>query len=215
MKNLLNHMELAFSIRNVDLENANNIYRKKIKLLLSFSQEPHELKKLLYSINTFIYTYFCMNMSLTLDDLCYKNIQLIDTYDLKDDLIYLGEDIIKSYIEIIGNNETLSTNEIVKQAVIYINSNLEKKLTLEKVATHIHISSNYLCYLFKENTGCKFCEYINICRINLAKEFLHTTSTSLEALSFKCGFNSQSHFCTTFKKYVGASPNEYRKRKIT
>jgi YesN/AraC family two-component response regulator len=205
-------MELALTVRNIDLENANTIYKKKIKLLLSFSEESHELKKLLYSINTFIYTYFCINMSITLDDLCHKNVQRIDTYTSKEDLISLGEDIIKNYIEVIATDKTLSANEIIKQAVLYINSNLEKKLTLEKVAAHIHISTNYLCYLFKENTGYKFCEYINICRTNLAKELLNTTSTSLEILSSKCGFNSQSHFCTTFKKYVGVSPNKFKKR---
>ena len=49
---------------------------------------------------------------------------------------------------------------------------IEKKITLQKVATHIHISRNYLCYLFKENTSFKFCEYINMCRINVAKNLL-------------------------------------------
>ncbi|MGH4123752.1 MAG: helix-turn-helix domain-containing protein [Clostridium sp.] len=212
MKNLLNHTELATNIRNNNLEIANSLYIEKINIVLSLSDHPTQLKKLLYSMNSFIYTYFCINSSITLEDLCYKNLNCIDTCHLKKDLIALGEEIIKSYIEAIHHDTSTSENEIIKHALTYISSNIKNKISLEKVAAHIHISSNYLCYLFKENTGFKFCEYINICRINVAKDFLDNSSNTLEIISFKCGFNSQSHFSTTFKKYVGIPPNVYKKR---
>lgn len=211
MKTLLNHTELAVHIKNNNLENANTLYKNKINMLLSFTSNKKELRKLLYSINTFIYTYLCMSSSLTLDDLCYENLNLIETCNSKEDLITLGEGIIKSYINATDNGKSIPENEIIKKALTYIHSNIEKKITLDKVAAHIHISSNYLCYLFKENTGFRFCEYINICRINAAKEFLVNSSNALDIISFQCGFNSQSHFSTTFKKYVGISPNEYKK----
>jgi len=210
MNILLNHTELATNIRNNNLENSKFLYIKKIRT--SLSHNPNEIKKLLYSINTFIFTYFCINNLITLEDLYSKNQELIDKCLLQDDLIHLGELIIINYIEVIHQDNVISDNEIIKNALTYIHSNIEKKISLEKVATHIHISSSYLCYLFKENTGFKFCEYINISRINAAKDFLDNSSSLLEIVSFKCGFNSQSHFSTTFKKYVGTSPNDYRKR---
>ena len=212
MKNLLNDTELALNIKNHNLENSKVLYKKKIRIFLSLSNSPKELKKLLYSMNIFIYSYFCINISIDLEDLCYKNLNLIDTCCSNEELISLGEEIIKSYIEAAIKDNPMPENEIIKQALTYIHSNIEKKITLEKVAAHIHISSNYLCYFFKENTGFKFCEYINICRINVAKDYLDNSSNALDVISFKCGFNSQSHFSTTFKKYVGVSPNEYRKR---
>lgn len=214
MKNLINHTDLAINIGNNNLKDAITLYTKKIDAFLLISTNPNELKKLLYSINTFIYTYLCINDSITLDDLCYTNLNLIDNFHMNEDLISLGEDIIKSYIKSLNNsnNNQLSENEIIKNALTYIHSNIEKKITLKKVATHIHISSNYLCYLFKENTGFRFCEYINKCRTNVAKNFLDNSSYSLDMVSSKSGFNSQSHFCSTFKKYVDISPNEYRKR---
>ena len=212
MNNLLNDTELTLNIKNHNLENAINLYKKKITIFLSLSNSPKELQKLLYSMNTFIYTYFCITISLDLEDLCYKNINVIETCNSKEELITLGEEIIKSYIDVVNDGNPVSKNEIIKQVLAYIHSNIEKKITLEKAATHIHISSNYLCYLFKETTGVKFCEYINLCRINVAKDHLNNSSNSLDIISFKAGFNSQSHFCTTFKKYEGVSPNEYRKR---
>jgi YesN/AraC family two-component response regulator len=212
MKILLNHTELAINIKNNNFKNAISLYENKMNILLSLSSNLKELTKLLYSINMFIYTYLCIISPISLEDLCNENINRIYTCYTKEDLISLGEDIIKSYIEVINNSESASENEIIKSALDYIHSNIEKKITLEKVAAYVHISSNYLCCLFKENTGFKFCEYINICRINISKEFLHNSSSSLEIISFRCGFNSQSHFSTTFKKYVGVSPNEYRRR---
>ena len=212
MNTLLNHTELSTNIRDNNLENAKSLYMKKIRTLSHLSHNPNELKKLLYSMNIFIYTYFCINSSISLEALCSKSNNLIDKCFSKEELIALGENIIKSYIEFIHNDNVISNNEIIKNALTYIHSNIENKISLDKVAAHIHISSNYLCYLFKENTGFKFCEYINICRINAAKDFLDNSSSPIEIVSFKCGFNSQSHFSTTFKKYVGTSPNEYRKR---
>jgi len=211
MENLLNHTELALNIENNTLENALILYTKKIKLLRSLSTNPNEFKKLLYSINIFIYTYFCINSSLTLEDLCLAKLKLIEICHSKEDLISLGEEIIKSYMKVIHNGKTISENKIIKHALTYIHSNIENKITLKKVATHIHISSNYLCYLFKESTGFKFCEYITICRINTAKNFLDNSSNTLEIISYNSGFNSQSHFSTTFKRYVGVSPKAYRK----
>jgi len=214
MKNLINHTELALSIENNNLENADTIYIEKINLVLSSSSNPNELKKLLYSINIFVYTYFCIKSIISLEDLCYKNLQLMDKYHRAEDLITLGKEIIESYMEVINDNKTKTENETINHALTYIHTNIEKKITLEKVATHIHISSNYLCYLFKEKTGFRFCEYINICRINAAKGFLDNSSYPLEIISSRSGFNSQSHFSTTFKKYVNVSPNEYRKRAL-
>ena len=211
MKTLLNHAELTMHINNNNLENACTLYKNKINMLLSLSSNLKEYKKLLYSINSFIYTYLCTSSSLILEDLCNENLKLIETCNSKEDLIILGEEIIRSYINATDSSKSIPENEIIKNALTYIHLNIEKKITLDKVAAHIHISSNYLCYLFKENTGFRFCEYINICRINVAKEFLLNSSNSLDIISSQCGFNSQSHFSTTFKKYVGVSPNEYKK----
>jgi YesN/AraC family two-component response regulator len=211
MKTLLNHTELALHIKNNNLENANTLYKNKINMLFSISSNIKELKKLLYSINIFTYTYLCTSSSLALEDLCNENHHLIEACPSKEDLINLGGKILKSYINAPDDVKEIPENEIIKNALTYIHSNIEKKITLDKVAAHIHISSNYLCYLFKENTGFRFCEYINICRINVAKEFLVNSSNSLDIISSQCGFNSQSHFSTTFKRYVGISPNEFKK----
>jgi len=211
MKTLLNHTELALTIKNNNFENACTLYKNKMNVLLSLSSNLKEYKKLLYSINSFVYTYLCTSSSLILEDLCNENLKLIETCNSKEALIILGEEIIKSYINAPYYDKELPENEIIKNALTYIHLNIEKKITLDKVAAHIHISSNYLCYLFKQSTGFKFCEYINVCRINVAKEFLVNTSNTLDIISSQSGFNSQSHFSTTFKKYVGVSPNEYKK----
>ncbi|WP_233428279.1 helix-turn-helix domain-containing protein [Peptoniphilus lacrimalis] len=68
--------------------------------------------------------------------------------------------------------------------------------------------------MFKIKTGYKFCEYINLQRVNKAKALIEEDKKTFEFISFDCGFSSQSHFSTTFKKYVGLTPNEYKKQAL-
>lgn len=51
---------------------------------------------------------------------------------------------------------------------------------------------------------------MNGLRIDNAKYLLRYTNISILDISFKCGFNSQSYFCSTFKKQTGYTPSEYR-----
>jgi AraC-like DNA-binding protein len=43
---------------------------------------------------------------------------------------------------------------------------------------------------------------------------LEFTNISIEELSEKCGFSSQSYFTRTFKKKIGLSPTQYRKQAL-
>ena len=127
MKILLNHTELALNIKNKNLENALTLLQNKINMLLSLTSSKKEFKKLLYSINIFTYSYLCTNSSLTLEDLCNENLKLIENCDSKEDLIILGEEIIRSYINATDSGKSTPENEIIKNALTYIHLNIEKK----------------------------------------------------------------------------------------
>lgn len=210
MYNLLNHTELVLNIINANVDGATEIYEEKVHLLLVKTKNIHDIRKFLYTVNIFIYSYMVANNSMSLDKICYRNLKLIDESNSEEELIELGIYIIKSYVKDSKDIIIGAQNEVVKKALCYIHENINSDITLEKVAEYAHVSRTYLCYLFKKGTGYKFCQYVNMAKINLAKDLLQKTSASLEVISDKCGFKSQSYFCATFKKCEGITPNQYR-----
>ncbi|MGM0876075.1 MAG: helix-turn-helix domain-containing protein [Bacillota bacterium] len=46
-------------------------------------------------------------------------------------------------------------------------------------------------------------------RINNVKKLLHNTDISIQEIAFTSGYNSVSHFVTTFKKHSNLSPKKF------
>lgn len=101
----------------------------------------------------------------------------------------------------------------ISDAILYINKNLDKKLSLEQVASEIYVSPNYLSKAFIKETGVNFSSFLSEARVEKAKALLQNESLSLTDIAKLVGFNTQSYFSKVFKVLTGKSPNEYRKRK--
>ena len=84
--------------------------------------------------------------------------------------------------------------------------------TVKKMGYNI----DYMRRCFKEETGQTPLEYLNLMRLNYAKELLlQDTFISVVDVSEKCGFNDSFYFSKLFKKYFGISPNYYRKQRTS
>ncbi|EOD00139.1 helix-turn-helix transcriptional regulator [Caldisalinibacter kiritimatiensis] len=138
-------------------------------------------------------------------------ISKIEKTNEKSELYKLGEEMIINYSNILIKKCFNMKNPIVCKAINYIHNHIDENLSLDEVSTAIHVSKNYLSSLFVENTGYSFSNYINKLKIENSKSKLKDTSKSILDIAIECGFNSQSYFCSTFKKYTGITPNEYRK----
>ncbi len=69
---------------------------------------------------------------------------------------------------------------------------------------------NYLCSLFKKETGGTFVQYILRRRIEEAKFFLRYTENSVADIASFYQFSSQSYFIRRFKEVTGQTPVQYR-----
>jgi len=78
-------------------------------------------------------------------------------------------------------------------------------------ATHLHLTPQHLSSLIKKRTGKSVKSWIGFAVINKAKEYLNTTSLSVKQISDQLEFADASLFCRYFKRYIGQTPNEYRK----
>ena len=127
-----------------------------------------------------------------------------------EELYNLGKEMVIYYSNTVIKKCICIKNPIVQKALFYIHEHIDEDLSLEKVANEVHISKFYLSSLFTKCTGYTFSNYINKIRIDKSKSILKDTKKSMLEIAIECGFNSQSYFCSTFKKFTGISPTKYR-----
>lgn len=94
----------------------------------------------------------------------------------------------------------------------YIQEHFSEKITLQELASFVHLQPNYLCALFKERTGRTIFEHITRLRINSAAKLLRSTSLPVNQIAEQCGFSSISFFNRKFTHWHKCSPTEYRKQ---
>ncbi len=94
----------------------------------------------------------------------------------------------------------------------YIELHYMESLYLDHMAEVLDTSPKYFSNYFKKAFGVNYIEYLNKVKLSHAKEFLKNTDLSISEIGEKTGYLNSSTFTTTFKKYCGISPSEYRKK---
>lgn len=98
---------------------------------------------------------------------------------------------------------------LVAQVQEYIRQNLDKRLTLNDVASVFNFSPNYLSQLFARSGSSSFVEFVTAARIAAAKHLMATSDLKVYEISNRVGFESAFYFSKVFKKLEGVSPREY------
>lgn len=126
--------------------------------------------------------------------------------------IFALEEIIMGFLEYVKNNlmGSESCGKIVRQAMAYIDSHLASSLSLDEIAGEIPINPSYLSRVFKKETGQPLTEYINLARIERAKELLLDGNGLNYEVAEQTGFHDPAYFSAIFKKYTGMSPKEFK-----
>ncbi len=107
----------------------------------------------------------------------------------------------------------LEDEDFVFRVRAYIYSNLSNpELNRSSIADYLHMSPDYLSYVFHQKFNQTLNAYITSMRIDKAKELLERTSWGLDVIAEKTGFSSSSYFHKQFKKITGVTPQQYRSR---
>ncbi len=109
--------------------------------------------------------------------------------------------------------ETAYAQQAGLQAVLkYIHSNYTAPITLEDLVKMSFISKNTLIRAFRQTCHTTPARYINLVRIEKAKELLLDTDLAISQIAETVGFGSPQYFSRYFKSMEGISPWEYRQR---
>ena len=95
----------------------------------------------------------------------------------------------------------------------YIEEHLDGCPTLAQLAAVVRLNPYHFARQFKAATGLPPHQYVILRRVERAKQFLQTGSDiSLAEVAAKAGFSDQSQFSHHFKRLIGATPGQFRKR---
>lgn len=91
-----------------------------------------------------------------------------------------------------------------------IDENFSKLQTLEEVVAPLYISVGYACRLFKKHTKETIFDYLLKKKMDESCRLLKSTNLKSYQIAEKVGYSSTTYFTTSFKKYTGITPKEYR-----
>jgi len=102
--------------------------------------------------------------------------------------------------------------DALQRALIFIHHHFRQPITLEEVASHAFLSSNYFSERFHATLGISFQLYLQNLRLRFAAGLLAATSLTISEILYAAGFNDPSHFGRVFKQVYQLSPREYQKQ---
>ncbi len=124
-------------------------------------------------------------------------------------LLKWAENLLKS-VEVLLNSSD-SEDSVIEQVKQYIRNNISNPdLGRATIAESVHISPDYLSFVFHKEEGKVLSAYITEERIGVAKKLLLTSNISSQEIAEKTGFSNVSYFHKQFKKVTGLTPNAYR-----
>ncbi|WP_432663834.1 AraC family transcriptional regulator [Wukongibacter baidiensis] len=116
--------------------------------------------------------------------------------------------------ELIEENRTItfSQRSRIRALTSFIQKNYAQNISLEDIANVGYVSRGECCRLFKRVENTTPISYLTHVRILQGTKLLATTDLSVTEIAQQVGFGSGSYFAERFKKEMGCSPLQYRKR---
>ena len=100
----------------------------------------------------------------------------------------------------------------VKRVTRYMRENLDKDIGLQELADVVGLSRFYFCSAFRMTTGYTPHECLTRLRIEAARGLLAIPSMPITEIALAVGYQTPSAFAAAFRRLMGVSPREYRRR---
>jgi transcriptional regulator GlxA family with amidase domain len=99
---------------------------------------------------------------------------------------------------------------VVEEAKAEMTSRFAEHLTVEELATSIHVSPYHLTRVFRRRTGFGLHEYLDQLRLRAALQRILDGQHDLAGLAADLGFSSHSHLSASFRRAFGVPPSGAR-----
>ena len=97
----------------------------------------------------------------------------------------------------------------------YIREHLERPIQIEELAEQMPLSVSHFCRAFKESFGDTPHAYLIRLRLESAQAMMLATDEPLSQIALASGFSDQAHLSKQFRRVLGATPSDWRRRNLT
>lgn len=121
---------------------------------------------------------------------------------------------ILDFVNLVLTDQDIDVGKLsrgVASAVVYVRKHYRESISLEQISQEVHLNSEYLSRIFKEEVGCTYSSFLSETRLKKAAYLLSHTSERIQKIAEQVGYPNVSYFSTTFKKRYGINPYEYRR----
>lgn len=141
-----------------------------------------------------------------------SNTMVINIIESKYSLYEIIQFFSEQFEMIMNATGNPSRNNIIDDILYYIEHNYQNNIKLETIAPLFGYNSAYLGKIFSKTVGENFNSYIDHMRIEHSKEMLLNNDYKVYEIAEKVGYRNVDYFHKKFRKYVGESPAEFRKK---
>lgn len=106
----------------------------------------------------------------------------------------------------------LPGDERFSEVVAYVNDHYTEPLTTGALSARFGYDEAYFCRRFKRFTGIPPLKYLEILRLEAARDLLRNTGLPVSRIALQCGFGDICYFSSRFHRHFGLSPSACRKQ---
>lgn len=108
-------------------------------------------------------------------------------------------------------SENRNEEDPVCRACAFIRDHVsDPNLNVPMICEAMDISVQHLSRLFRQKRDATIMEYVNSCRISMAKELLLDSRLTVAKISEQVGYSSTETFTRNFRRIEGVTPTDYR-----
>lgn len=143
----------------------------------------------------------------------FEEILEISRQDIPYDIMVNKITISLMHIFMYIRNRVITENEDLPDIIRKkLDESVERTFNLEKLCSDINYSKNYVINVFKNKYKVTPYQYFLDKKIDAAKSYLTHTNVSVGNISKTLHYADSQYFSSSFKKAVGCSPIEYRRK---
>lgn len=210
LEQLIQQIIVAVAQRNLNqaLTLSNQFFGEQTRLDLSFVKSQYHVFSLISSL---LLSYDSFTDNINKNEIDYY---LNTILSCEDKLSLQAE--LSSFLNLICGENSIEIKSIdsslITKIKTYVDNNYSDcNMNIASIAYDMDLTPKYMSKLFKDETGDGLLNYINIVRINHAKELLKYSNTNVDEVAVLVGFSNSRSFRRNFHKVTGNTPTEYRK----